>query len=595
MVLSAYTESPQHVNPPYSFPIAVAVYPNSSSAHLGVFTPVRPQNEVSINPPQYEVSINPPQYEVSINLSQYEVSIILPQYEVYKIALPQNGVFETILPQPEGFEIAPVNCQLFNRVKNIISYVLNFSVNGIKQLTSAVTHHGEKSGWAIRILLECLQHVLKMYTWSLSENQASIHFKCRLTGLLLKKSLFRKHDFAAWVYRLYQCYQNLVFQHLKIFLAYRFGSCAQIREEHSKISNQFHFYGGGKSLIFSSNELLPYALVDLQEQQYQFLQCVKKDNKQSIVLGDGDILCSVPLNILTPKLTLKTAKELALLHGMYMHSKILLKNAQSLLQDHKCHTCDDLLAVFKPYKVPSNAEHQKTWYQKNTEKRAKYDKHRYSKSEYQKSHQKSMKKYYFSKKDVKFPPAPPSAELCRNIVSDFCADTSPDVFEEAGCAVCGKLTPICEMEELSEVENINLLKVDGVTRKARCKSADPVRELRGAILAPGCSRVCPICVESLEKKKVPTLALANGLWVGEIPDELQGLTYAEQLLIARVRHNRCIVKVSSGMFKMRANAISFSNPMPKIYSVLPPPIEEMDEVLAFIYTGPCKQTKADFQ
>jgi len=27
---------------------------------------------------------------------------------------------------------------------------------------------------------------------------------------------------------------------------------------------------------------------------------------------------------------------------------------------------------------------------------------------------------------------------------------------------------------------------------------------------------------------------------------------------------------------------------------LPPPVEEMDEVLAFIYTGPCKPTKADF-
>jgi len=36
-----------------------------------------------------------------------------------------------------------------------------------------------------------------------------------------------------------------------------------------------------------------------------------------------------------------------------------------------------------------------------------------------------------------------------------------------GCAVCGKLTPICEMEELSEVENISLLKVDGVTRKSQ--------------------------------------------------------------------------------------------------------------------------------
>jgi hypothetical protein len=84
--------------------------------------------------------------------------------------------------------------------------------------------------------------------------------------------------------------------------------------------------------------------------------------------------------------------------------------------------------------------------------------------------------------------------------------------------------------------------------------------------------------------------------VGEILDELQDLTYAEQLLIARVHHNRCIVKVSSGMFKMHANAISFSNPMPKIYNLLPPPpIEEMDEIMAFIYTCPCKPTKEDFQ
>jgi len=43
-------------------------------------------------------------------------------------------------------------------------------------------------------------------------------------------------------------------------------------------------------------------------------------------------------------------------------------------------------------------------------------------------------------------------------VSNICADTSPDMFEEAGCVVCGKLPPICEMEERSEIENISLLK-----------------------------------------------------------------------------------------------------------------------------------------
>jgi len=35
--------------------------------------------------------------------------------------------------------------------------------------------------------------------------------------------------------------------------------------------------------------------------------------------------------------------------------------------------------------------------------------------------------------------------------------------------------------------------------------------------------------------------------------------------------------------------------MQKIYTVLPPPIEELNEVLAFIFTGPCQPTEDDFQ
>jgi hypothetical protein len=224
-----------------------------------------------------------------------------------------------------------------------------------------------------------------------------------------------------------------------------------------------------------------------------------------------DVYCSVPLNILVPKLTLKFAKELANLHDMYMPSRILQRDALILLENHECETCPDLLAVFKPYKAASNAEYQQKWYQKNKDKCAKYDKQRAEGLEYQELHKRSSQKHYQSKKSVKFPPAPPSAKLCQNIVSGFCDDTSPEAFEEAGCGVCGKLTPICEMEELSEVENISLLKIDGVTRKARCKSSDPVRELKGLILAPGFSGVCYVCVESLDNKKIPILALANNL------------------------------------------------------------------------------------
>lgn len=514
---------------------------------------------------------------------------ILPQ-----IGMSQTQVNITVLPKNEMFQIVAVNFQL-SRVKIILNFVMNFGVRKFKMLPSTLVHYGEKLSWTIRNLLESFRYVLEMYTWSLSENRASVQFKSRLIGLLLKRSFFRKHDFAVLVHSVYCDYQNLHLWDLKLFPKYKIGTCTHIIEEQTEKSSTYQFHGGGKALLFSFDELFPYASTDLHEQQYQFLQGVKKKQKPSLVLNDGDVLCNVPLNILASKLTLKTAKELANLHDMYMPSKILLKNAQILLENHKCETCEELLALFRPYKVASNSERQQTWYHKNKEKCAQCDKLCSAKSEYQESHNKSLHKHYWSKKDVKFPPDPPSIELYQNIVSNFCADTSPEMFEEAGCAVCGKLTPICEMEECSEIENISLLKVDGVTRKARCKDSDPVRELRGPVLAPGCTRVCSICLESLDKKKMPTLALANGLWIGEIPDELQDLTYAEQLLIARVHHNRCIVKVSSGMSKMRANAISFSNPMPKIYNVLPPPVEEMDEVLAFIYTGPCKPTKADFK
>jgi len=139
------------------------------------------------------------------------------------------------------------------------------------------------------------------------------------------------------------------------------------------------------------------------------------------------------------------------------------------------HSCWSFLSFHST--TISHAEHQQTWYQNHKKQDAEYNKC----SEYQESHKKSQKKYR-TNKCVKLPPNPPSTQLCQSIISDYCVDTSPEVFEEAGCAVCGKLTAICEMEEISEVENIHLLKIDGVTRKARSKSSDPVRELRSKAL-----------------------------------------------------------------------------------------------------------------
>jgi hypothetical protein len=70
-----------------------------------------------------------------------------------------------------------------------------------------------------------------------------------------------------------------------------------------------------------------------------------------------------------------------------------------------------------------------------------------------------------------------------------------------------------------------------------------------------------------------------------VPEVLSKLTYAEQCLVARVRTNRYVVRVASGQSKLTANAIQFPSPTVKVYQKLPPGREELDEVIAFIFTG----------
>lgn len=45
---------------------------------------------------------------------------------------------------------------------------------------------------------------------------------------------------------------------------------------------------------------------------------------------------------------------------------------------------------------------------------------------------------------------------------------------------------------------------------------------------------------------------------------------------------------------MKANVIAWESPIPKVYNELPPPHEDLDDVLAILFTGPCKPTQEDF-
>jgi hypothetical protein len=187
-------------------------------------------------------------------------------------------------------------------------------------------------------------------------------------------------------------------------------------------------------------------------------------------------------------------------------------------------------------------------------------------------------------------------KLAHDIITGFCKDTLPREFIEAGCAVCGRLSPFKDLTDLNDFTgDLNLLNVIGMTRAERKTSTDPAKDIANHVMDTECEHICNSCSKDLLTNNLPHHSLANGLWLGKVSPELQNLTYTEGLLIARVRHNRCIIQVSSGGRKLHSNAIIFANPTPKIYQILPPPVEELDDVLAFIFTGPAQPTQEELK
>jgi hypothetical protein len=154
---------------------------------------------------------------------------------------------------------------------------------------------------------------------------------------------------------------------------------------------------------------------------------------------------------------------------------------------------------------------------------------------------------YYIRENVKFPPSPPSKRLMHKIISSFCNDIHSSKFEEAGCAVCGQLVVMTKLIKLTHIKcSLDPLVCIGVTHLPRKSVDNPIMEIDGPIIDENCKHVCHECISYLEKKMMPPMALANGLWVGSVPKELSDLTFVERLLVSRVRSNRCIVHVLKG-------------------------------------------------
>lgn len=200
---------------------------------------------------------------------------------------------------------------------------------------------------------------------------------------------------------------------------------------------------------------------------------------------------------------------------------------------------------------------------------------------------------------VKFPPAPLTLTQCAEIVNDWCDSVSGSALHESPCACCGSL---------SLESQLIILPSDSPLLAVLCRNNDsavgepslPLLCVAGKRHTPGSNRsmwaVCSECHACLARHVVPPLSLYNGRSLGSVPECLQTLTFMEKILVARYRHNRCIVRVDiHAPYKMRANAVVFSQPVSQVLSVLPMPKAELDEIVAVLFTGSVAPTVSDFK
>jgi len=358
--------------------------------------------------------------------------------------------------------------------------------------------------------------------------------------------------------------------------------------------------GGGIVDRFTIDELQDYLIQDCGSVPgpvgmiYQFINHNLKSKLDSdLSLSENLIKCNIPLPTLVNRLKVNNLKLVAAVHGIYIRTRTTHQQMVQMINDHTCDSCGDCVTLLQP---TQSSEQRRRALNVKAVRRYKQKKINLNQcSPVPLSHKEIQHKPEISN-DV-FPPAPLDQGLQHSIIKAWCKDMSLKHFKEVGCAVCGELT--LESKSIlmkdADVKLNPLICSPELTRKERTSDSDPVEGIDGPVLEPNLHHMCSRCHTSLTANKLPRISLANGMWLGHVPSALSDLTFAEQLLVARVRHNRCLVRVSSGWHKMTANAISFANPTPIVYDILPPPSEELDEVLAFIYTGPCKPTPKDFE
>ena len=101
--------------------------------------------------------------------------------------------------------------------------------------------------------------------------------------------------------------------------------------------------------------------------------------------------------------------------------------------------------------------------------------------------------------------------------------------------------------------------------------------------------LCNSCYKAVKSGRRPHESLANFRWVGPQPDELQDLTWLEELLIARAHLVGRIVRLEerkkSSYFALKGHTILLPQDTTRLLDLLPMSPSSLPEVVRVVWTG----------
>src|SRR6202453_1103620 len=288
------------------------------------------------------------------------------------------------------------------------------------------------------------------------------------------------------------------------------------------------YIGGGMPKLFRFEELLPHlSNPAVKNTRFKFHSYMTELDACALEPSAESLLAvNYLFEKLLPHLCLSELKLIAVSHGIYTHSKMSKSAIQSAIIDHICQDCDTWVSVFELADNSineiarknviavhkSNAKDPENYRQSHlaaVQRSNARDPEQYKQNNLaavQRSNAKDPEQYkqknlaavqksnaqdpeqsrklntaavhkFIAK--TNFPPSPPSLKLQHTIISNWCKDMSPEHFMESGCAVCGELMLLTQLQKLSTLDNIDLdvLRQDKVTRNERNNANDPIADL----------------------------------------------------------------------------------------------------------------------